>query len=528
MTGSRLAAYLFGSALSLAACGGGDAPPSDASVQADLGPDAGPVDRRFARIAAAVRGDIESNNATAASVAVWLDGEIVWVGGFGRIAPDGRAPGEHTLFMIGSDTKKIAAMSLLRRVAAGDATFDTKVSEILPTLEMARAPEFTESTIRELLSHRSGIMDGVEDTRTTTDEKLRAYAFGTFASTYVSLAPHGVFWNYSNPGFSIAGLLDEQLSGRPWADVVRDEVFVPLGMTRTVARKVDVDEDHAIGVGLDRQSDTSIAEVSFDDTWEAAFTRPAGLVWSTPSDQMRLAEFLVEGDDDVLPDALREEMTNAQTPLYPDLPGDYGFGLFLGRGLSLGTDWYDVEVWRHGGNTLTHTSTFYVLPEQRFAISILSNGFQDDFSESVATAIDALVDLPSPVARPEPPFDASSLDALVGTYVDERNVGELMISREGDSLRVDAPELDEAGVPYDHALTSQSTRVWLMRVQGTVLDFAFIDGPNGETYMRNRNLVAVRAAASARRPSPRPSFEYVPRSFRPVERFPTVTLPRPR
>jgi hypothetical protein len=132
--------------------------------------------------------------------------------------------------------------------------------------------------------------------------------------------------------------------------------------------------------------------------------------------------------------------------------------------------------------------------EQRFAISILSNGLGDDFTESVVTAIESLVELPAPAEGPVPPFDADALDSLVGSYFDDFNAGELVISREGDALRLDAPLLDSLGIPYVHEMTPISTRVWMVNAQGADLDFAFIDGPDGETYFRNRAIVAIRPA----------------------------------
>ena len=77
-------------------------------------------DERFDLLSSAIEADLASNNATGASVAVWLDDDIVFVGGFGTADPDGTAPpDEDTRFQIGSDTKKLTALSLLRKVATG-------------------------------------------------------------------------------------------------------------------------------------------------------------------------------------------------------------------------------------------------------------------------------------------------------------------------------------------------------------------------------------------------------------------------
>jgi CubicO group peptidase (beta-lactamase class C family) len=452
--------------------------------------DGASVDPRFESLATAVRGDIDRNAATAASVAVWLDGEVLWVGGFGEPLD------EDTMFAIGSDTKKITAIALLRAIAAGKATLETKVEDVLPDLHMQVGPAFAHATIRQLLSHQGGIIDGIEATTQTTDAALATYSYGEFASTYGSMVPPGTFWNYSNPNFSIAGLMNQQLDGRPWADIVEDDVFAPLGMARTVARRDEVDDNAVAGNGhaVGTNDADPIHRIAVADNWESAFVRPAGLVWSTPSDQIRLARFLVEGDPAVIDSALLHEVTSPQVVMYPDLPYAYGFGLMIGRGVQLGTNWYDVPVWTHGGNTRSYTSSFYVLPDQRFAISILSNGVDDDFSASVVTAISTLVDLPAAGTAPTPPFDASALDGLTGTYEDTSDGTMVIVTRAGNALNIEIPAADEQGLSYEHAMVATSTHVWNATVDGVVLDFAFIDGPTGEKYMRNRDAVLVRTS----------------------------------
>jgi CubicO group peptidase (beta-lactamase class C family) len=481
--------------------GSGDAADPDAAPDGDSdgSADAGASwDPRFDPLMEAVAADVQASLATGASVAIWLDDQIIWVGGVGSSDGDGTGViTEDTLFMIGSDTKKITAISLLRQVEAGRATVDTRIEEVLTGFVMERAPDFPRATVHQLLSHQGGIVDGTDDTRSTTDDQLASFAWGEFARSYYQLAPPGTFWNYSNPNFSIAGLLDETLAAEPWADAVTRGVFIPLQMDRTFARKAEIldDPDVATGFGLDAQTDTTNGPVSLEDTWEGAFVRPAGLVWSTPSDQMKLARFLVDGDPAVLSDTLRQAISADQVDIYPDLPGSYGYGLFSGRGIQLGPDsWYDVAVWNHGGNTITHTSTFYILPEQRFAISILSNGLGDDFTQSLVAAVSTLVDLPEPTIQPEMPFDATVIDSLLGSYMDDNNAGELIFTRDGDTLRLDAPRLDFLNIPYEPTLTPLSSYVWIANIQEQELDVTFNPGPDGRMWLHNRAFAAVREA----------------------------------
>jgi CubicO group peptidase (beta-lactamase class C family) len=500
--------------LSLAACSPSDPPvggktTADDTGEADTGTD--PLDPRFEAIAAAVAADLEDNLATGASISIWLDGEVQWVGGFGSAHPDHeQAVGPDTLFMIGSDTKKLTAISLLQRVAEGSTTLDTTLGEVVPELEMAWAPAFTGATVHELLTHQGGIVDMIEQNTSSDGDGLLGFTLGDFAEQAYPLAPPGRIWNYSNPNFSIAGLLDQQLAGQPWEDQIQAGVLTPLGMDRTITTLAGVDADAAAGFGYTQFSGGAFGTVEVEDSWETAWTRPAGLLWSNSLDQARLAAFLVEGDEAILPADLHAALHGAQVPVYPETTlTAYGYGLMVDRGLALNDGWHDVPVWSHGGNTVTHTSTFYVLPEQRFAISVLSNGYGDNFSRSVVAAIESLVtDLPEASPAPSMPFDATELDGLTGRYLDGFNVGEIIVSREGDSLIVEAPLLDEYAVPYDTELQPLATRLWLWGIQGTTVDLMFIDGPEGEAYLRNRSFVAIRSpdapvGPAARQPAPR-------------------------
>jgi hypothetical protein len=250
-------------------------------------------------------------------------------------------------------------------------------------------------------------------------------------------------------------------------------------------------------------------------------------VWSTAEDQVKVARFLVDGDAAVLSDTLRNEITLGQTPLYPDLEGGYGYGLVVSRGLALGADYYDVPVWQHGGNTLAQTSTFFVLPEQRFAISILSNGYGDNFIGTLVAALLEYVSsaLPPPSAPPAPPLPtADDLVALEGTFDDPFNVGAIVVTAEpdGSGLAISMPTLDELSIPYEPHMAPLSTRLFLMNVQGTDLAVTFWDGPDGELYFATRPFVATRSADDGSGTIPR-DLRGPPQPARLLERLASVT-----
>ncbi|MES2643387.1 MAG: serine hydrolase domain-containing protein [Myxococcota bacterium] len=463
------------------------------------------IDPRFAALAAAIEADIAASSASGASVAVYQDGAIVFARGFGSGHPDEDQPiTTTTLFQIGSTTKMFTATALLQKVEDGTLALDDTLATAVPLLEYTLDPTWNDQIrLHDLIAQTSGLYDYVPWDSSSDDTELAALTYGIYGENLYAMNPAAEFWNYSNPNFSLAGLATEVADTRMWPDILAEDVLRPLGMTRATARKseVEADGDYATGYGYRNVNTGAVGTVGMRNVVDPAWIRPAGMVWATPTEMLGMATFLMHGDPAVLSDTLRAELTTEHVSLgyLPDVQG-YGYGVFVDRGFFLGADWYEVPNWSHGGNTLSFTSTFYMVPDQDFAISILSNGFGDNFSGSVAAAFGSLLTLPAPSAAPPAyTFDPDGLDAHVGAYLDQYNVGDVIVSREGDVLYVDMPLLDELGYTYDRALTAVSTDLWIFDLDGTALDFTFLDGSDGteSQFIRNRSFVMTRVPGDA-------------------------------
>lgn len=505
-------------------------------------------DDSIARIHDAVEATLGTGYATGCSVAVWRDGAVIYAEGFGTKDEAGDPVSPDTLFQIGSDTKKMTAIALLQQIDAGGVALETTVAELLPTLELAASPgTFDTLSIDRLLSHRSGLFDYTPWSEAPDDAELQLRTTTTFAANEYAMMPPGVAFDYSNPNFALAGVLIETLAARPWADVVIDDIAAPLGMDHTYARRDDMlaaELDIASGFGPIYDSDldtfdlialfsigvTGAGWTTPEDHVDNAFTRPAGLVWSTATDMATLAGFLVEGDDAVLSDALRLQMQTGQVALGPGLdPADagYGYGLMAVRGLNGPQGYRDVPVVQHGGNTLDMTSTFILLPEQGVALSILSNGAGDDMTLVAVVALEeaAAGRLPEPSDPPtlvEPPAD--DLSVYAGTFGD-RALGAATLTWTGTQLEIEVPLLDALGAEVDPVLMPVYRDVFVMNVGGGQLDLSFYPGldaaPN--QYAVNRSFVFTRDGAGA---PPIPSLRAPGRAPLHVDRHRPLSLPR--
>lgn len=463
----------------------------------------------LAAIAEAVDDDLDASNATGCQIAVWKDGAIVYTAQFGSADPDSDVPvTADMLFQIGSDTKKLTSLVLLQQEAAGRLARTDPVATAIPGLSLSASPDWTgAATLHDLISHQGGLYDDTPWDDNPADSYLRDRTFGQFAENEWAMAPPGAMWNYSNANFSLAGLAVETAAGRPYADVLTEDVFEPLGMTRTFARKSEVvaDGNYAIGTGYTGSSDDPYdpfygathyqsGTAAMEDVADNAFTRPAGLVWSTASDMATYGGFLVDGDADVIDAERLAALSTPHARVYPAWDAQqYAYGLMVYDGVTLLDGYHDLRVWAHGGNTLSFTSTTWILPDQRVSISILSNGYGDDLTLTAVELMMRLGDLPPVTDAPAVPSAETSHSALVGTYVDPY-IGEMIVTDTDGELRIAIPGLVDAGMSATGSkLTLALTDVYTFRLGRATYDVTFVaDDTGAYQWLRNRLVVGTR------------------------------------
>lgn len=482
----------------------------------------------------ALERDMGRSGAFAAQIAVWYNGEIVWSEAIGSRSSDGTEPIDtQTLFQIGSDTKKLTAISLLQHVSAGQLSLDMPVSTALPGFSLAESPDWADqTTLHDLISHQGGLYDYTPWDNFPDDADLHDRSYGEVAAHEWAMAPAERMWNYSNPNFSLAGLAVENADTRPWPDIISEDIFAPLGMTRSFARLSEVVADGNVGnsyglynlvsdpLDLFAQSTYDYGEVAAADVGDNAFIRPAGLVWSNAEDQARLLGFLVEGDSAVLSDELRRQITDIQVALYPNFPYQgYGYGMFVFEGFSTADGWCPEPQWSHGGNTLSYTSTSIIYPNEHLAISILTNAYGVDTSKTQQAINDTLITLPAATDWPVDLAVETDHNLLVGTYVDPQ-LGRIEITDDNGTLHAAFPDVTAEGWSLDSDLSMYWTDEYAL-ASGTLrgYDITFIPDENGDyTYIRNRSFVGTRSEvmALATRPSDRPATFSATPSPRPL------------
>lgn len=150
------------------------------------------------------------------SAAVVRDGAVYWSGAYGMRDAESRAPVDaNTVFDAASLTKPVVGYAVLRLVDRGVVSLDRPLAEIVPNPRMAHDERYRLITPRMVLSHTTGLPNWGSDDRVDM------------------IGDPGQKFGYSGEGFVYLAQAVEKLTGRSLTDVVRDEVLVPFGMTRT-------------------------------------------------------------------------------------------------------------------------------------------------------------------------------------------------------------------------------------------------------------------------------------------------------
>lgn len=235
------------------------------------------------------------------------DGGSVWSAGRGDVDE----PHADVQYRLGSISKTVTAITVLRLRDAGALDLDDPLDRHLPGTPLG------DRTVGQLLAHLSGA--GSESPGQWWERAPGTSLEGLGLSAADVVLPGSRRFHYSNLGYGLLGELVARARGRDWADVARDEVLRPLGMTRTTPRPSG---RAAQGYAVHPWADVVLPEPEHD----AVVMAPAGQLWATAADLGRLGSFLLGDTGDVLSPDTVEEMA-VPTGVDPSAPGWSGYGL---------------------------------------------------------------------------------------------------------------------------------------------------------------------------------------------------------
>ncbi len=311
------------------------------------------------------------------------------------------------LFRIASHSKTFTATVVMQLVQRGELRLDDPAGRWVPWLRDGGSP-FAEVTLRELLSHASGMSRDSEEgdhwqlLRPFPDaDALRAKVLADSAK----VLPRNDRFKYSNLGYSLLGLVIEAVTGSTYADAARATVVEPLGL-RDTGPDLDPQRlaDLAVGYSALAYADTRVPIEHIDTRAMAAATG----FYSTARDLVDYLAAHFLGDERLLDDDSKRLMQHGAWDV-GDENGKYALGFSvetLGKRTLIG----------HGGGFPGHITRSVADPTAGLSVSVLTNAI-DGPAQSLANAAVRLIDLacgngPAPATDVDPTTFAGRFASL--------------------------------------------------------------------------------------------------------------------
>lgn len=288
-------------------------------------------------------------NTFSGAVLVAYQGHVLLSRGYGMANREQALPAAaSTRFRLASVTKPLTALGVLRLVAQGQVQLDAPICTYFDPCPAAWQP----LTVANLLHHTSGLPDYTDFPDYPNVEQLPATSEQVVARFRdMPLAfPPGAGYDYCNSNFVLLSLIIERVTGKHYADYMRDEIFAPLGM-----RDTGLDPGDFSPLGGTRGYAGGVLDIPAN----VSNLYGAGNLYSTVEDLYKLAVALDAGT--LLPADLTAQMTT---------PGDgrYGLGWMIEqRGPN--------RLIFHPGSISGVASWFGRYPDAGLTIIVLSNDY---------------------------------------------------------------------------------------------------------------------------------------------------------
>jgi CubicO group peptidase (beta-lactamase class C family) len=340
-----------------------------------------------------------SFNVPGIAVAVIKDGKIIHSKGYGvRSLATGLPVDANTLFGIASNSKAFTAFALGILVDEHKISWDDKVRRWIPEFKLY-SPYVTEDfSIRDLLTHRSGLGLGAGDLMffpDSSDFELKDILYNLqFLKQASSFRTK---FDYDNNMYIVAGEVVKRASGISWDDFVETRILQPIGMNKSACSfdrlkdKSDVIDAHAEVEGKVQVIARSVSKVDHS----------AGGINSNISDLCKWVSLLLNqgkyGPDlkSLYSAQIQKEIWSPQTIITSGDPGyynthfkSYGFGFFI-------EDVKGLKQLSHTGGLEGMVTQITIIPELQLGIIVLTNQEEGDAFTSITNTIkDGYLGLP--------------------------------------------------------------------------------------------------------------------------------------
>lgn len=306
------------------------------------------------------------NGAPGAQIAVAVDGKICWSSNLGFADLQTKTVvNDHTIFRIASISKIMTAVAVGKLLENGQLDLDKPIVEYLPELPA----HYAKVTLRHLVSHQSGVRHYYGADRSEKDEHYEDVtdAFPLFVNAPLLFSP-GTRSEYSSYGWALVSAVIQRVSGKPFLQLMQDEVWLPSGMKNTFGevpeeRRGDVTHFYVRKANRNQWNEAPHQDLSYN--WGGAG------ISSNANDFARLGKALLNGR--LLKPETLEKMFEQQFTFAGDSTG-FGIGFNSYR---IGNE----VIMGHGGLMPTARSYLFLFPKKKMVIAYTANSGMGNFSD---------------------------------------------------------------------------------------------------------------------------------------------------
>jgi CubicO group peptidase (beta-lactamase class C family) len=362
------------------------------------------LDSRLAAIESKVEARRKELGIPGMSLAIVKDDKVIFSKGLGykdfenkvAVTPD-------TQFAIGSSTKAFTALSVLMTADEGKISLDASPRTVLPYFKMFDAETDKNMTIRDLLTHSSGL--NRTDIAMISGKLTRAELIRV-AGEAKPIGKLREKFGYQNVMYAAAGEVVAVAQKQPWESFVPERIFKPLGMTNSNMSMSDMRKAKDRSFGYLYNFDTKETQkLPYRDIDQVA---PAGSINSSANDMSRWLRFVLGGGTfegkRLVSEKSFAEWLKPHMKVNASGSTSYGLGWFIQK-------WNGLTVVQHGGNIDGFNALVAMIPEKNLGFVMLTNVSGSSLGGELMPIVWENI-----LGKPEAPAASVTPDSEAGRY----------------------------------------------------------------------------------------------------------------
>jgi len=346
------------------------------------------------------------------SIAISANGRLVYQNaiGYAEYNDQAKIPATiNTRYRIGSISKMFTAVMIFQLIEEGKLTLDMHLATWFPQLLNA-----DKITISEMLDHRSGLHNFTNDSlyaaymgKPTTEAQMTAI----FAQQKSDFEPDAKA-EYSNTNFVLLGYIVEKITGKPYAEELKQRITSKIGLENTYyGAKANPAKNEAY-------SYTFSGQWTQQPETDMSIPGGAGSIVSTPADLVKFIEALFAG----------KLISPANLELMKTMKDHFGMAMFV-------IPFYDKQGYGHNGGIDGFTSLLAYFPGDKLAVAYTSNGAVTSTNDVMIGALSIYFN--KPFAIPEfktLALTSADLDKYLGNYASTQMPLKIAITKSNTTL----------------------------------------------------------------------------------------------